>query len=249
MLPLRARQAADRGLQPRRRARRRPSRSSVRPARARPPSSTCSMRFYEIDSRPDPARRHRLPRPDPRRGAPRLRHGAAGHLAVRRHDPGQHRATASRTRPTRRSSRRPRPPTSITSSVPCPTATTPLLDEDASNISSGQKQLLTIARAFLANPPHPHPRRGDEQRRHPHRGPHPGRDGAAAAGPDQLRHRPPAVDHPRRRHDHRHGRTGTSSSRATTPTCSRRRGVYYDALQQPVHRGARLIILARPRPG
>ena len=27
-----------------------------------------------------------------------------------------------------------------------------LLDEDASNISSGQKQLLTIARAFLANP-------------------------------------------------------------------------------------------------
>ncbi len=28
-----------------------------------------------------------------------------------------------------------------------------ILDEDASNISSGQKQLLTIARAFLADPP------------------------------------------------------------------------------------------------
>ena len=28
-----------------------------------------------------------------------------------------------------------------------------LLDEDASNISAGQKQLLTIARAFLAGPP------------------------------------------------------------------------------------------------
>jgi ATP-binding cassette subfamily B protein len=27
-----------------------------------------------------------------------------------------------------------------------------LLDQDASNLSSGQKQLLTIARAFLANP-------------------------------------------------------------------------------------------------
>ena len=27
-----------------------------------------------------------------------------------------------------------------------------LLDEDASNLSSGQKQLLTIARAFLADP-------------------------------------------------------------------------------------------------
>jgi ATP-binding cassette, subfamily B, multidrug efflux pump len=28
-----------------------------------------------------------------------------------------------------------------------------LLDEDATNISAGQRQLLTIARAFLANPP------------------------------------------------------------------------------------------------
>src|ERR1035437_1907675 len=28
-----------------------------------------------------------------------------------------------------------------------------LLDEDASNLSAGQKQLLTIARAFLASPP------------------------------------------------------------------------------------------------
>ena len=95
-----------------------------------------------------------------------------------------------------------------------------LLDEDASNLSAGQKQLLAIARAFLASPRHPHPRRGDQQRRHPHRDPHPGGDVPAAAGQDQLRHRPPAVYHPQRGHDHRDGRRAASSSRAATPTCS-----------------------------
>ena len=49
------------------------------------------MRFYEIDAGTDHPRRHRLPRPHPRPGTPLLRHGAAGHLAVRGHDPGQHR--------------------------------------------------------------------------------------------------------------------------------------------------------------
>ena len=45
------------------------------------------------------------------------------------------------------------------------------------------------------------PRRGDQLGRHPHRGAGPARDGRAALGPHQLRHRPPAVDHPRRRPD------------------------------------------------
>ena len=75
-----------------------------------------------------------------------------------------------------------------------------VIDDDATNVSQGEKQLLTIARAFLADPPHPHPRRGDELGRHAHRGAHPARDGQADAGPDDVRHRPPAVDHPRRRH-------------------------------------------------
>ncbi len=42
----------------------------------------------------------------------------------------------------------------------------------------------------------PHPRRGDELGGHPHRGADPAGHGRAAAGPDQLRHRPPAVHDP-----------------------------------------------------
>ncbi len=47
---------------------------------------------------------------------------------------------------------------------------------------------------------HPHPRRGDQLGRHPHRGADPTGHGGAAPGAHQLRHRPPPVDHPRRRH-------------------------------------------------
>ena len=40
----------------------------------------------------------------------------------------------------------------ITSSASCPTATIPCLSERASNLSQGQRQLLAIARAILADP-------------------------------------------------------------------------------------------------
>ena len=43
--------------------------------------------------------------------------------------------------------------TATTLSAPCPTATTPLISEDTTNLSGGQKQLLTIARALLASRP------------------------------------------------------------------------------------------------
>ena len=48
--------------------------------------------------------------------------------------------------------RRPGPPTSIASSTRCPTATTRCSTTRADNVSAGEKQLLTIARAFLADP-------------------------------------------------------------------------------------------------
>ena len=57
-----------------------------------------------------------------------------------------------------------------------------VLAEDASNISSGQKQLLTIARALPCGPQRADPRRGDEQRRHAHGGPHPEGDDTASHG-------------------------------------------------------------------
>ena len=97
-------------------------------------------------------RRRRHPRPDARRPAPDLRHGAAGHVAVRRHDPREHRLRPrGRDRggdPARGRARR----TSTTSCARCPTATTPCSTTRPSNISAGERQLLTIARAFLADP-------------------------------------------------------------------------------------------------
>ena len=51
-----------------------------------------------------------------------------------------------------RSSPPPRPRTSTTSCGRCPTATTRSSTTTRSNLSQGEKQLLTIARAFLADP-------------------------------------------------------------------------------------------------
>src|SRR6202011_5232212 len=51
----------------------------------------------------------------------------------------------------------------------------------------------------------PHPGRGHQLRRHAHGGPHSEGDAVAPSGPDQLRHRAPALDHPRRRPDPGHG--------------------------------------------
>ena len=65
---------------------------------------------HRVDAAARPARRHR--------------HGAAGHLAVRRHDPRQHRLRQPRRHRATRSWPRPRPPTSTGSSTRCPTATT-----------------------------------------------------------------------------------------------------------------------------
>ena len=76
-----------------------------------------------------------------------------------------------------------------------------VLNEDSANISAGEKQLLTIARAFLADPADPDPGRGDQLGRHAYRGAHPEGHGQPDGGPHELRDRPPPVDDPRCRHD------------------------------------------------
>ena len=69
-----------------------------------------------------------------------------------------------------------------------------LINDEGGIISAGEKQLLTIARAFLADPGHPHPRRGHQLGRHPHRGADPGghdraagRSGPASSSPTGSR--------------------------------------------------------------
>ena len=56
-----------------------------------------------------------------------------------------------------------------------------VLDAEGGNISAGEKQLVTIARAFLSEPGAAHPRRGHQLGRHPHRAAGPARHGRAAA--------------------------------------------------------------------
>ena len=94
-------------------------------------------------------RRHQALRPQ--RPAPPVRHGAAGHLAVQRHDPRQRRLRPrgrDRGGDPQRGQGRARGPLRARA----PRRLRHLLDDDATNVSQGERQLLTIARAFLADP-------------------------------------------------------------------------------------------------
>ncbi len=207
-------------------SRARPSPSSARPAPARPRSSTCIMRFYELDGGAHHARR------------PRHRRRCAAASCARTsawccRTPGCSAARSARTSPTAtstpprsRSSRRPGPPTSTASCTRCPTATTRSSTTRAARVSAGEKQLLTIARAFLADPTI---LILDEATSSVDTRTEVLIQQAMAAlrsEPHQLRDRPPPVDDPRRRHHPRDGARPTSSSRATTTSCSQRDGAY-----------------------
>ena len=110
------------------------------------------MRFYDVDSGPHPRRRRRHRDGQPPVAALADRDGAAGHLAVRRDDLRQHRLRPAGRRRGRGDRRGAGPPTSTGSCTRCPTATRRWVSDDGGNISAGEKQLITIARAFLARP-------------------------------------------------------------------------------------------------
>ena len=76
-----------------------------------------------------------------------------------------------------------------------------VLDDDATNVSAGEKQLLDDRAGLPRRPAGPHPRRGDLVGGHADRGADPEGDEPADARPDVVRDRPPAVHDPRRGRD------------------------------------------------
>ena len=95
-----------------------------------------------------------------------------------------------------------------------------VVDEDASNISAGTEAADHDRPRLCRQPDHSHLGRGDEQRRHPDRGPDPTGDGASAPWTHELCDRAPTLDDPKCRHDRGHGRRAGSWNRAATPSCS-----------------------------
>ena len=95
---------------------------------------------------------HDLRDGDDRLAAPPARRRAAGAVPVRRQPALQHRLRVARRQPTRRSGRRSTRSASATSSSGCPTASTRSCTSAASRCRRGERQLIALARAFLAHP-------------------------------------------------------------------------------------------------
>ena len=98
-----------------------------------------------------------------------------------------------------------------------------VLDNEAANLSAGQRQLLTIARVFLCDPAHPDPGRGHLQRGYPYGGGDRQGHETADGRPNQLCHRPPPFHHPGCGQHPVYGATATSSSRGITKPCWQRK--------------------------
>ncbi len=138
------------------------------------------MRFYEPDARTHHARRRRHPGDDPRRPARSHRHGAAGHLAVRRDDPRQHRL-----RPTGRDRGGDHGGGDRGLRRPLRARAAGRLRHPARRRGRQRQRRREAADHDRAGVPRPaeraHPRRGDELGRHPHRGARAAGDARAAA--------------------------------------------------------------------
>ena len=182
LVPLRAGQAADRGPVAWSPSPGRPSRSSGPTGAGKTTLVNLMMRFYELDAGRitlDGVDITAMTRDELRS---RDRHGAAGHLAVRRHHPREHRLRPART-----------PPRSEILEA----ARATYVDRFVRTLPDGydtvhrrrgrQRQrrarssCITIARAFLAEPVAADPGRGHQLGRHPHRGAGPAGDGALRA--------------------------------------------------------------------
>ena len=152
VVPLRPRPAADRRPLARRASPGRPSRSSARPVPARRRWSTWSCASTSVDG-------GRITLDGVDIADDVARRAARAHRAWCCRTPGCSAARSATTSPTAPDADRERDPrggagdaTSTTSCTRCPTATTPSSTKRAPACQRGEKQLITIARAFLADP-------------------------------------------------------------------------------------------------
>ncbi len=155
------------------------------------------MRFYDVNAgsiRVDGVDIREL---SARRTAADVRHGAAGHVAVL----GQH-SRQHRLRPRRRERRGDRRGGQGRAGRSLhPHAARQLRHDDqrrGHQPVAGPEAAADHRAGVSRRPGDPDSGRGDQQRRHAHRGADPGGDGAADARPDDLRHRASAVDHSQR---------------------------------------------------
>ena len=109
-------------------------------------------RFYEPRVGPDHDRRPRPQRRDAGVAPPPARGRAAGGLPLRRHRPRQHRVRQAGRDATRRSSARRRRSARTTSSSQLEDGYETNLQERGTRLSIGQRQLVALARALLADP-------------------------------------------------------------------------------------------------
>ncbi len=162
--------------------------------------------------------------------APPARRGAPGAVPLRRDHPGQHRLRPARAPPTTRSGRRSGRSAWPTSSSGMPDGLDTVVHERGQSLSSGERQLIALARAFLAQP---RVLVLDEATSNLDLQSETKIEAALdvlLAGPHRHPHRPPAVDrhagrpHRRgRRRADRRGRAPTTSwwpPAAATPRCT-----------------------------
>ena len=160
---------------------------------------------------------------DPRGTARRDRHGAPGHLAVRRHDRGEHRVRGvARGRPASEIEEAARAAHADRFIRTLPDGYDTVIDDEGIGRQRGREAADHHRAGVPVRPGDPGAGRGDQLGRHPYRGADPAGDGAAGARAYELRDRAPALHHPGRGRDPGDGERGDRRAGHARASCWRR---------------------------